>query len=143
MYVYLLILLLVLGGYILRNWNDGPRLRKYILCLVQNRDARWFDYEFQNCAQSQLLYPLSDAQQKTLRTCRQLTVNQAEVVPLNNIGRLTRITHFRVRYDLSGVDAAGEPFSIREEGYLKVRLLDDKNIHSPIITEIAGSPEPF
>ena len=139
----LLLLLLVLGGYFLRNWCDGPKLRQYILCLVSKRDARWFDYQFLNCTQEQLFYPLNEAQLLTLRTCQTLTVNQAEVIPLCKISRLWRITPLRVVYDLSGTDATGNPFSIREEGYLTVSILFDRSLHSPIITEITGSREPF
>ena len=141
--LYILILLLALSGYFIRNWYDGPKLRKYILCLAKKRDARWFDYQFLNCTQEQLLYPLSDAQQLMLRTCKALTVNHAEVIPQNTVSRLWRITCFHVRYDLSGTDAAGEPFSIREEGYLKVGIMFDRSLHSPIITDIWGSRTPF
>ena len=139
----LILLLLALSGYFLRNWCDGSKLRKYILLLVQNRDARWYDYQFLNCAQEQLLYPLNDAQRLTLRTCQKLTVNHAEVIPLCKISRLWRITPLRVIYDLSGTDAAGNPFSIREEGYLTVSILFDRSLHSPIITDIVGSRTPF
>lgn len=137
------LLLLVLSGYFLRNWCDGSKLRKYILCLVNKRDARWFDYQFLNCTQEQLFYPLNEAQLLTLRTCQKLTVNQAEVIPLCNISRLWRITPFRILYDLSGIDTTGNPFSIREEGCLKVTILFDRSLHSPIITEIVGSRSPF
>lgn len=139
----LIMLLMVLSSYFLRNWCDGPNLRKYILCLVKKRDARWFDYQFLNCTQEQLLYPLSETQLLMLRTCKQLTVNHAEVIPQSTVSRLWRITCFHVRYDLCGTDAAGEPFSIREEGYLKVGIMFDRSLHSPIITDIWGSRTPF
>ena len=139
----LILLLLILSGYFLRNWCDGSKLRKYILLLVQNRDARWYDYQFLNCTQEQLLYPLNDAQRYILHTCQKLTVNRAEVIPLFHISRLWRNTSFQVRYDLSGTDSAGTPFTIQEEGYLKVGILFDRSLHSPVITEIVGSREPF
>ena len=139
----LIMLLMVLGGYGLRNWCDGPNLRKYILCLINKRDARWFDYQFLNCTQEQLFYPLSADQILTLRTCKQLTVNRADVIPLNHISRLWRVTSFRVQYHLSGTDATGEPFSILGEGYLKVSIMFDNRLHSPIITDICGSHNPF
>lgn len=139
----LIMLLMLLSGYFLRNWCDGSKLRKYILCLVSKGDARWFDYQFLNCTQEQLLYPLSETQLLMLRTCKQLTVSQADVIPLNNISRLWRITCFHVRYHLSGINATGESFSIQEEGYLKVGIMFDNRLHSPIITDIWGSRTPF
>ena len=58
----LIMLLFVLGSYFLRNWCDGHKLRKYILCIVNKRDTRWYDYQFLNCTQEQLLYPLNASQ---------------------------------------------------------------------------------
>ena len=139
----LIMLFIVLGSYFLRNWHDGAHLRKYILCLVRQRDARWFDYQFQNCTQDQLLFPLSTHQLQMLRTCKQLSVVQADVIPLHNISRLWRITCFHIRYHLSGTDAAGKPFTIQEEGYLKVSILFDHSLHSPIITDISCSSSSF
>lgn len=90
-----------------------------------------------------MLYPLDEAQQRTLRTCQKLTVNHAEVIPLFHISRLWRTTSFQVHYDLSGTDSTGNPFSIQEEGYLKISILFDRSLHSPIITDIASSRTPF
>lgn len=140
--LYILILLLALSGYFIRNWCDGPKLRKYILCLVNRGDARWYDYQFLNCTQEQLLYPLSDDQQLLMRSSKQWIVNQAEIHVQSDILRLWRITRFHVRYDISGIDAAGTPFSLREEGYLKVSIMFDHSLHSPIIADIQTSRTP-
>lgn len=140
---HLIVLILIIAGYLLRNWSDGSRVRKYILLLVQNRDVRWYDYQFLNCTREQLLYPLTDEQQERIRTCRQLTVNRADVIPLNTISRLWRVTYYHVRYDLSGTDAAGNAFSIQEEGYLQVSIMNIKNFLSPTFESIKGSRAPF
>lgn len=141
--LYILILLLALSGYFIRNWYDGPKLRKYILCLVNRGDARWYDYQFLNCTQEQLLYPLSDDQLLLMRSSKQWIVNQADIHVQSDFLRLWRISRFHVRYDISGIDAAGTPFSLREEGYLKVSIMFDHSLHSPIITDIKTSRTPL
>lgn len=140
---HLIVLLSIIAGYLLRNWHDGSRVRKFILLLVQNRDVRWYDYQFLNCTKEQLLYPLTDEQQTLIRSCRKLTVNRADVIPLSTISRLWRVTNFHVHYDISGTDAAGESFFIQEEGYLQVSIQDNKQIMSTIFDSIKGSREPF
>lgn len=140
---HLIVLLSIIAGYLLRNWHDGSSVRKYILLLVQNRDVRWYDYQFLNCTMEQLLYPLTDEQQMLIRTCQKLTVIRADVIPLNTISRLWRVTNFQVHYDISGTDAAGESFSIQEEGYLQVSIQDNKQIMSTTFDSIKGSRAPF
>lgn len=140
---HLIVVLSIIAGYFLRNWNDGSRVRKYILLLVQNQDVRWYDYHFMDCQREQLLYPLTDEQQKLIRTCSKLTINQADVTPLTNISRLWRVTCFHVRYDISGIDTEGNAFSIQEEGYLQVDILFDRSIQCMTFESIKGSRNPF
>lgn len=140
---YLIILFMIIAGYLLRNWYDAARVRKYILRLVQNKDVRYYDYHFMDCQKEQLLYPLTDKQQTLLRTCRKLTVTRADVLPLRTLSRLWGETHYHVQYDLSGNDAAGNPFAIQESGYLLVGIQHIRGTFWLTISTVKGSREPF
>lgn len=140
---HLIVVLAIIAGYFLRNWSDGSRVRKYILLLAQNKDVRWYDYHFMDCQREQLLYPLTDEQQKLIRTCRKLTVTRADIIPMTTISRLWRVTNFHVYYDISGIDAAGNSFSIQEEGYLQVSIMFDRSMQCMKFESIKGSRTPF
>ena len=94
---------------------------------------------FMDASPEQLLYPLTQAQLRTIQACRCFERTTAAVKGIRPLDGLLNDHYFTVHYDICGTLPSGEKFTIQEDAYLRVCFLHRKRT----IHWIVGSREPF
>jgi len=114
-------------------------VQELIWTQLNGKDTTGHFVAFMDSAPEQLLYPLTDAQLRTIRACRGFERTKADVKGIRPLDGLLHDYYFTVHYDICGTLPSGETFAIKEDAYLRVCFLGKKRI----IHWIVGSRTPF
>lgn len=114
-------------------------VQELIWAQLNGKSTKSFFVNFQDSSPEQLLFPLTDAQLTCIRACRSFDSTVAEIKGIRPIEALMNDLYFTVHYDIRGTSASGQPFSIQEDGYLRVCFRH----RGQVIYWIVSSREPF